>query len=325
MASSACVPTEVKKYNTDSRRQHQKFWRADEDDRLLVLVRKKLSNKLIAREIGRSVEGVAWRIRKLRELGLDIPPRKVGRIAKLRNPDQDRTDPKRPKYPKWTHDDDALLEKMWVGGESIKDIATALNRTCNAVSQRCQRTSIPPRKMVITRGKAVADDEILYVRRQIAKGVSHKKIGAVLGRSKSSISGIVDRYIKGADAPSESGYVWTSERRKRLCRLFADGASLKYAAHCLGASIKAVDNQRRRQGIRPNGRIKSPAGMDADSSKQPLSSGEIKVLRGMYDRGKSAIQCASELQRSVQLIEDTARFLRINNKTTTVGMGVCHE
>lgn len=145
----------------------------------------------------------------------------------------------------WSDEDRAELLKRRRAGESTAEIAEAMNRSERAITSMACKLGLP----VVRRPHRLT--ELAQVRRLAERGYSDRVIGLTIGRSRSAVSQIRDRYKIPAGAKSRHKRWGYTSIDVDVVRHFyqTSKAPIRDAAKALGRSRDGVQQFATKMGL----------------------------------------------------------------------------
>ena len=251
------------------------------DDIILKNLQQGKTKKIISEEIGLSLSYVQYKVKKMKEQGIEVPVvEKAGRPKKTQNDEIDKK----------------ILEGILEGKTQTK-IAEEVGLSCPTVSRRIDgmrdRGEIAVEFEKTGRIKKTQNNEInAKILEGLKKGKTQTELSKDLGLTKQGISQRIDRMReKGVEVPSASK-IRNEELNKTILRGLEEGKNKKDIAEEIGLSYTTVKykvKQMRDQGI------ENPV-LERSERNKKTQNDEIdnKILEEL-SKGKKRIRIAEEM------------------------------
>ncbi|MFM5296675.1 hypothetical protein ACEUAI_20810 [Aeromonas veronii] len=190
---------------------------AEEDNQFLRENHSSMTYQSMANKLGRTYDSVRA---QCRFLGLRKMPKRV-----------------RPDLNAWTQEQDDFIE-LNRGDMTCEQMGDHINRTAEAVQQRCKLLGLKKRRDAIDKAKYEADEAFMKANYLT---MTHQEIADVLGLNKEDVSRICTRrgFIKEE--------LWTEEQDGLLLALRASGTKFKDIAPCFPTRTLTAIRQHHRK------------------------------------------------------------------------------
>lgn len=150
---------------------------------------------------------------------------------------------------RWTKDEDCHLVELWSDGRSVEEITRELGRSFASVKTRAShRGCLFDGPVDRTRWTPELDHRLVELWEM---GKSYAEIGAVLGRTESSIQSRASRLNCGnrerprrvSGLTADGKRPWTPEEDKKLAELRRQGRKMHEIATSLGRSVMSISGR----------------------------------------------------------------------------------